>query len=82
MRKKMKNYVEIFGNIMQKKVTIMRRLCGDYAEISKSLICFLGFSKCIKYSLTCYWEFNSFMFNLLLPFVDSYFFIQRILSEA
>ena len=34
MRQKMENYAEIFGNILRKKVTIMRiEKTPDYAEI-------------------------------------------------
>ena len=35
VRKKMKNYAEIFGNIMWKKVTIIAEKTPEYAEISK-----------------------------------------------
>ena len=33
----MENYAEIFGNIMRKKMTIMRKRRPDYAEISNVL---------------------------------------------
>ena len=34
-KKKKENYAEIFGQIIQKRVLIMRKKMPDYAEISK-----------------------------------------------
>ena len=71
----MESYAEIFGNIMQKKVMIMPKRCQlDYVEICKVNKAFsLAFSSIQNTeNLTplCH------TFDLLLPFVDRYFFVQ------
>ena len=68
----MENYAEIFGNIMQKKVTIMRK----FLKLIK-LFPWL-FPMYEMYMLTSYQQFVlSDMFDILLPFMDRYFFVQR-----
>ena len=57
--KKMKNYAEIFGNIMRKKVTIMRKRRQIMWIFLHYRSYFLGFFERIKYSLTSYREFDS-----------------------
>ena len=55
----MENYVEIFGNIVWKKVTIMQKKTPDYAEISKlnKVLPLLFPNIILKYMLTSYREF-------------------------
>ena len=78
-RKKMENYAEILANIMRKKVTIMWKRHQIIRKFLKliTVCCFLGFFKRIKYMLTYYREFNSFMTCLTL---DRYFFVQSSFS--
>ena len=63
----MENYAEIFGNIMQKKVTILwkrRQIMQKFLKLIKLFP----------------WLFQTYkihdMFDLLLPFMDRYFFVK------
>ena len=62
VRNKMKNYAEIFGNIIQKKVTIMRKR----RQIMQNF--FLKVDKVVPYKLTSYREFQFFMTCLTICF--------------
>ena len=70
----MKNYAEIFGNIMRKKVTIMpkrRQIIQKFLKINYRKLFPWLFQT--KYML----QFNSFMTSLT---VDRYFFVQSSFS--
>ena len=84
VQKKMENYAEIFGNTLyyvEESVDYTEKM-PDYAEISK-------INKVVPLAFPMYKTHSHIlprifvlcdMFHILLPFVDSYFFVQRSFS--
>ena len=79
VQKKMENYAEIFGNIMRKKVTIMRKRRQIMRKFVKLIKLFPWLFPTYKIHINVLPRIPvlNFMFDLLLPFMDRYFFVQR-----
>ena len=78
VRKNMENYAEILDNIMQKKVTIMRKrrqIMWKFVKLIK-LFPWLFPTYKVHVYISPRISVLYFMFDLLLPFMDRYFFIQ------
>ena len=73
----MENYAEILGNIMQKKVTIMRKRHQIMRKFVKFIKLFPWLFPAYKMHINVWPRISVLMFDLLLPFMDRYFFIQR-----
>ena len=82
VRKKMENYAEIFGNIMQKKVTIMRKRRQIMQKFLTLIKLFPWLFQTYKIHVNVLPRIKLLhgMFDLLLPFVDSDFFVQHSFS--
>ena len=76
------NYLEIFGNIMPKKVTIMgkkRQIMPKFLKLTKmSSWLFPTYKIYVNILLRILVLYD--MFDILLPFMDRYFSIQRSFS--
>ena len=72
VQKKMENYVETFSNIMQRKVTIMRKFLKLIKLFPWLFPTYKIHVNILPRILVLY-----DMFDILLPFVDRYFFIQH-----
>jgi len=84
VRKKMENYAEIFGNITRKKVTIMRKRRQIMRKFLKLMKLFSWLFSTYKTHINVLPRISVLydMFDLLLPFVDRYFFVQRSFSPG
>ena len=79
VRKTVENYVEILGNIMRKKVTIMqkrRQIMWEFVKLTKLFPWLFPMYK-IHINVLPRISVLYFMFDLLLPFMGRYFFVQR-----
>ena len=82
VRKKIENYAEIFSNIMWKKVPIMQKRCQIMQKFLKLIKLFPWlFSLCKIHFIILprIWVLYD-MFDLLLPFMERYFFVQHSFS--
>ena len=78
VRKKMENYVKIFGNIMRKRVTIMQKKCQIMQKFLKLIKLFPWLFPTYKIPVKILLRILVLydVFDILLPFVDRYFFVQ------
>ena len=84
MQKKMENYAEIFGSIVQKKVMIMwkrRQIMRKFLKLIKSFPWLFPLYKTHVNVLPII-LFLYGMFDLLLPFVDSFSILFIVEFEA
>ena len=79
----MESYTEILGDIMQKKVTIMWKRHQIIQKFLKLIKLFHWLFPTYKINVNILLRMLVLyaMFDLLLPFVDRYFFIQHSYAE-
>ena len=79
MRKEMENYPGIVGNIMRKKATIMRKKRQIMRKFLKLIKLFPWLFPTYKIQINVLPRISVLygMFDILLPFVDRYFFVQH-----